>query len=354
VPPFSVAGQQSVSPTTPEPTHGAKRATRGSLEPIQEAEDPRDEEMDRDELGEEGAIRTKRPPSTPSAQEVAAHEAGGHYPYRDWCRACVGGCGRADSHKVQKEEQNQIPVAGMDYGFFTDGDEKQGNISAQEGAIPKGATVFLVVKVKPSMMMYSTVVRCKGAEDQAAIKETVEALNRLGYPEIILRSDNEPAMKSFKDAVAKDLRERFGVRVITQATPKYDSASAGMIESGIKAIKEKVRTLVIAARELHGVVIGPDHVALEWCIRFAGQILSRTVKGADGLTAFQRAFQRRSHPRALPAPWGEKVLYMEASKKKVQLDDKFKDGIFLGMKDGSEELVVGTPFGCFVCRSVKR
>ena len=40
--------------------------------------------------------------------------------------------------------------------------------------------------------------------------------------------------------------------------------------------------------------------------------------------------------------------------KKAQLSDKFEDGIFLGIKDGSEELIVGTPSGCKICRSVKR
>ena len=74
-----------------------------------------------------------------------------------------------------------------------------------------------------------------------------------------------------------------------------------------KKIKEKVRTLVIATRELHGVVMDPEHVALAWCARFAGQIISRTVKGTDGLNAFQRAFQRVSHPRDMPAAWREKM-----------------------------------------------
>ena len=45
---------------------------------------------------------------------------------------------------------------------------------------------------------------------------------------------------------------------------------------------------------------------------------------------------------------------MEATKRKAQLSDKFEDGIFLGIKDGTEELIVGTPTGCKICRSVKR
>ena len=242
------------------------------------------------------------------------------------------------------EEQNSLPVASMDYGFFTDEDD---------GEHTKGATPSLVVKVMPSMMIWSTPVPCKSVDDQAAIKDTVESLNRLGHTELIVRSDTEPAMPAFRDAVISELKERFGVRAIAQAPPKYDSASAGVVENAIKQVKEKVRTLVIATRELHGVVMDPEHVALAWCVRFAGQIISRSVKGADGLTAFQRAFQRASHSRDMPAAWEEKILYLEASKKKIHITDKFLDGIFLSIKEGSEEFIVGTTAGCVVCRAVK-
>ena len=54
----------------------------------------------------------------------------------------------------------------MDHGFFTDGDD---------GEHTRGATPFVVVKVKPSMMIWGMPVQCKGVEGQAAIKETVES-----------------------------------------------------------------------------------------------------------------------------------------------------------------------------------
>ena len=37
--------------------------------------------------------------------------------------------------------------------------------------------------------------------------------------------------------------------------------------------------LVIGDRELHGATIDRNHATLLWCIKFAGQVLSRTVKG---------------------------------------------------------------------------
>ena len=89
---------------------------------------------------------------------------------------------------------------------------------------------------------------------------------------------------------------------------------------------------MIAVGELHGVVIVPEPVALSWCVWFAGQIFSRRVKGRDGLTAFQRAYQRKSHPRAILAAWEETVIYVEAAKKNSQFTDKFNCGIFRALK----------------------
>ena len=44
--------------------------------------------------------------------------------------------------------------------------------------------------------------------------------------------------------------------------------------------------------------------------------------------------------------WREKILYLEASKKKVQITHKFLDGVFLGIKEGSEEFIGNT---CWLC-----
>ena len=46
-------------------------------------------------------------------------------------------------------------------------------------------------------------------------------------------------------------------------------------------------------------------------------------------------------------PWSEKVFYLEQSKRKVQVEAKWHEGIFLGIKDESKIAVVGTPHGNF-------
>ena len=59
----------------------------------------------------------------PSDQETATHDVCGHFPYRDWCRACVEGTRRSDAHKRRHEEPKSLLVASMDYGYCTDGDD---------------------------------------------------------------------------------------------------------------------------------------------------------------------------------------------------------------------------------------
>ena len=89
------------------------------------------------------------------------------------------------------------------------------------------------VTVMPSVMIWNMPVQRNSVVDQAAIYPT---LNILGYLVLIVRPDNEPALRAFRDAVAKELKERIGVRTIAQTSPKYDSASA--VQNAIEHVKE--------------------------------------------------------------------------------------------------------------------
>ena len=45
---------------------------------------------------------------------------------------------------------------------------------------------------------------------------------------------------------------------------------------------------------------------------------------------------------------------LEQSKRKVQVESKWHEGIFFGFKDESEIAVVGTPHGAVFARSIRR
>ena len=52
-------------------------------------------------------------------------------------------------------------------------------------------------------------------------------------------------------------------------------------------------------------------------------------------------------------PWSEKIFYLEQSKRKVQVEAKWHEGILIGIKDESETVVVGTPHGIVFSRSIR-
>ena len=78
--------------------------------------------------------------------------------------------------------------------------------------------------------------RCGGPSSNHRNGRVVE---QTGYPKLIVRLDKEPAMLAFRDAVIRELKERFGVRAIAQAPPEYDSAPAGMVKTPSKRSKRK-------------------------------------------------------------------------------------------------------------------
>ena len=246
----------------------------------------------------------------------------------------------------------------MDYGFFTDSADK--DHQAEKRHRTRGATdeahssytPILVIRDKKYKAIFSDVVRCKGSQDPYGLTLAVKHIERCGYPEIMLRTDGEPAIRSFRDAVKVELLKK-GIRVIPNATPKADSAGAGTAESAVKLIKDKTSTLICWAKELHGVTMSSSHNNLAWAVQYAGQLIFRSHRGDDGLTAWQRHTGKREVPRKY-APWGEKILWLEGSKKKVQVSEKWHDGIFLGLVDETEEAIVGTPNGCFKARSIRR
>ena len=215
-----------------------------------------------------------------------------------------------------------------------------------------GATPILVILDKRSKMIHADCVRCKAIEDEFPNETTAKWIFGLGYSEVIIRTDGESTIVALSRRGGEKLREA-GVKTMHNTSPAYDSRSAGHAESGVRIVKEKVRTLICFAREMHGVTIGKSHVSLQWCVRFAAQTISRSHRGTDGMTGYRRAYGRSRMPRRY-VPWSEKVFFLEQSKRKVQVEAKWHEGIFLGIKDESEIAVVGTPLGIVFSRSVCR
>ena len=141
------------------------------------------------------------------------------------------------------------------------------------------------------------------------------------------RTGGERSIVALSRSVGEKLKEA-GVQTMHNTSPAYESRSPAHAESGVRILKEKVRTFICFARELHCETVWKSHVSLPWCVRFAAQIFSRSHRGTDGMTGHRRAYGRSRKPRRY-MPWSEKVKYLEQSKRKVQVEAKWHEEIFL-------------------------
>ncbi len=83
---------------------------------------------------------------------------------------------------------------------------------------------------------------------------------------------------------------------------------------------------------------------LPWLVRHAGSMISRVRRGADGRTAFELR-KGKTYRRRL-SPLGAKItFYLEAGKPKSRLSDRWREGLFHGVQERSDEVVVCTRDG---------
>ena len=104
-------------------------------------------------------------------------------------------------------------------------------------------------------MIHADCVRCKGIVDEFPIETMTKWILGLGYLEVIIRTDGGRSNVALSRRVGEKLKDA-DVKAMHNTSPAYDSRSAGHAESGVRIVKEKVRTLTCFARESHGVTVG--------------------------------------------------------------------------------------------------
>ena len=284
------------------------------------------------------AVRPKSSPQGPSTLEREAHEVT-HSPYRSWCRACVAGYGRSDAHSSVYHRDEELPTIALDYCYLNDPE-------SDERASP-----VLVVKDTHDKWPDSEVVPCKGVQHPYSVAVLVDILVNHGHSKYILKSDGEPAILEMKRAAAAECRANHGHTIIFEESPVGEHQSNGFIEECVRSVKAKCRTLKFACEELHGTKISSEHPVLPWLVRHASACLAYGQRGPDGRTPYERK-RAKSFRISLPC-FGEKVLYLRIPKRSG-LDDRWNEGIFVGLVRRTQELLVATPEGVYKCRSVKR
>ena len=220
-------------------------------------------------------VRLAPEPGEPSAEQVEQHRTT-HLPYRSWCEECVKGRGTGEQHRAGPG--SSMPVLACDYLLVTrHGVFRQAELS--EGNRKAILLKILVLKDAKSKFVSAHVVPTKGlGEDRYAAEKLRRDVLWLGYPRIILKSDNEPSLV----AVTKEVLKALKVEVLDQsaaaAPPAYDSKANGSVENAVKLVQGLLRTLKECLEKRIRHRIPPDHAIMAWLVHHTAWLL--TVQAA--------------------------------------------------------------------------
>ena len=314
----------------------------------EEHDDMSDEEGDRIEDEGEFAAPDWRvragPRNKPTQREREEHEAT-HMPFRDWCAHCMMGRGRTHHHiaKQKSEDESRRPIIAMDYFFM----KMEATPSAQ--SIPEESVTCVAVKEDRHQNIMSSVALKKGVEEPWAVERVAKFIDLLGYREITLKSDTEPAIIAFRNRVAALCK----AEVTTEDAVKGDKESNGLIENAVMLLRGIIRTIKCHIESRTQESLGDESPVIPWLVEHAGCILSRCQKGRDGKTPFERMHGKK--PPQEFVPFGEKVLARRVTTEpRNRMNPRYQYGVWLGMRNNSAECFIGNADGVFRAREIRR
>lgn len=233
-------------------------------------------------------------PDMPTQSERDEHDVT-HYPYRCWCKHCVEGRGVEMGHRLGDDHSNRgVAVVGFDYMFVTNDnvytrDEFEASVDYERDPDVGRVMKVLVVRDMRSKALFAHAVAVKGPDaDGFAVQCIVEDVLWLGYPRVILKSDNEPAIVRHLKESLKALRVEGLEQAAEEHPPPYDPQSNGGIEIGVKLVKGHLKAMRSALQEKAGHKIPIAHPLLTWLVEHCANVITWLARGKDGRAAYQR------------------------------------------------------------------
>ena len=166
-------------------------------------------------------------------------------------------------------------------------------------AISEESVTCIAVKEDRHQNIMSSVALKKGVEEPWTIERVAKFIDLLGYREITLKSDTEPAIIALRNRVAEACK----AEVTTQDAVKGDKESNGLIENAVMLIRGIIRTIKCHIESRTQEPLSDDSLVMPWLVEHAGCILSRCQKGRDGKTPFERLHGKKSLSRLERKCW---------------------------------------------------
>jgi hypothetical protein len=299
-------------------------------------------EEEKTDLGSRAIVKMKDP-RLPGEAEIRDHQLT-HLPFRSWCRHCVRGRGIEAAHRESKGDRGDTPEFHLDFAF--PGEESGGKGSG---------LVVLVARMRETKMTMASVVPGKTTGEFMA-KRVIAFMRECGheFSDVILKSDQEPAMIAVVNEIAKVRAKKGAGKTICENSPRYSSGSNGVVERAIGSAVAQMRVMRSALEDRLEILLGSRHAAWAWMAEYAGYLLNRQEVGHDGKTSYERSKGKKA--KTFGIDFFEAVLW----KRKPsggglgKLAIMWNDGIFLGVKGTTGEFIVGDANGIHRTRTLTR
>ena len=112
------------------------------------------------------------------------------------------------------------------------------------------------------------------------------------HPKIILKSDNEPAIRQVVERVLGILKSE-GVTASDEGSVPHDPQTNGAAESAVRLLKGTIKANLLSLERRLQARIPLDHPIMAWLAHYAAQVRTMRTRGPDGRTGFKGQEERR-------------------------------------------------------------
>lgn len=245
---------------------------------------------DEERHGEAQAVkpRVARSPREPTFLERERHEVT-HIPLRTWCRHCMLGRCKDVYHSRLGDGSDDVPRVGMDYMHISDH-----GVTNKIDEIPENideTITMLVLKDAWHKSIWVYPVEGKGVTAAQWLPDRVKAdmaSSGLDNCMLVVKSDQEPAIKELQEEIARQRRVDGAVVTVIENSKVGDSSSNGRTERAIQDVGGMIRTLKFALEaRTGGGKIPLSHPVILWIAKHAAAQITRyqarAERGIDGI-----------------------------------------------------------------------
>ena len=230
-----------------------------------------------------------------------------------------------------------------DYGFLGRDDER---------CMP-----MLVSKSSETSWIDAASVPAKGDVGTYSIEVISDHIKHMGHSKLLHKSDQEASLKKLMEAGVVALKG--AVTAIPESSPVGSKGSKGSMENGVKQIEGLARTHRDAVEQSQKIKVEHKSPIVPWLVLWTSYVYNRLSVDANGRTPYEKT---KGKPfRKELVPFGERVFWLPLTRAQKQgrslnkLEDKWRIGHFLGVKEGTDESYIGLEDGQVIrTRAIRR